>query len=58
MEEFHNWVKYVQWAHVLVDAPTPPPLVVPLLVALPLAELMLGIVVAPLGATIPLVIET
>jgi hypothetical protein len=48
----------------LVDAPTPPPLVVPLLavvrllMALPLVEIMLKVVVAPLGATISLVIET
>jgi hypothetical protein len=52
--------------YVLMDAPTPPPLVVPplLVVALPLAlslplvELMLRITVAPLGAIVPLVIET
>jgi hypothetical protein len=51
---------------VLMDAPTPPPLVVsplsmaplPLAFLLPLAELMLKVVVAPLGATIPIVIET
>jgi hypothetical protein len=49
-----------------MDAPAPPPsivpplLMVPLLVALPLplVELMLGVVVAPLKVTIPLVIET
>jgi hypothetical protein len=51
---------------VLVDAPTPPPLIVPpllmapLLVALsfPFVELMLRVVDAPLGATILIVIET
>jgi ABC-type methionine transport system permease subunit len=51
--------------HVLVDAFAPPPLVVPpllvvpLLVALllPFTELMLGVAIAPLGATIPLVIK-
>jgi hypothetical protein len=50
--------------YVLMDAPTPPPLVVPplavvpLLLAhsLPLAKLMLRIAIAPLGAIIPLVI--
>jgi len=52
--------------HVLVDVPTPPPPVVPPLpvvplpmaFSLPLVKLMLGVVVAPLGAIIPVVIET
>jgi hypothetical protein len=58
--------------YVLVDAPTPSPpivpplqmvpplLVVPLSLAflLPLTELMSRVVIAPLGATIPLVIKT
>jgi hypothetical protein len=62
-EKFHNWIKYVQW--VLVDALTPPsPVVPPFLVAqlplefpLPLVKLMSGVIVPPLGATIPLVIK-
>jgi hypothetical protein len=47
-----------------MDALTPPPLVVPPLVvvplplALPLAKLMSRVAIAPLGAIIPLVIET
>ncbi len=52
--------------YVLMDAPTPPPLVVPplpvvalpLALLLPLVELMPRITVAPLGAIVSLVIET
>jgi hypothetical protein len=49
-----------------MDAPTPPPLVVPpflvtplpLALLLPFVELMLGVAIAPFGAIIPLVIKT
>jgi hypothetical protein len=43
-----------------MDAPATPLLVAPLPMAFsfPLAELMLGVVVAPLGAIIPIVIKT
>jgi hypothetical protein len=49
-----------------VDALAPPPLVVPPLLVvplpmallLPLAELMLRVTIAPLGAIIPVMIET
>jgi hypothetical protein len=52
--------------YVLVDAPTPLPLVVPpfpmaplpLAFSLPLTKLMSRVVIVPLGATIPLMIET
>jgi hypothetical protein len=52
--------------YVLVDAPTPPPPIVPplpmaplsLAFSLPFTELMSRVIVAPLGATIPLMIET
>jgi hypothetical protein len=58
--------------YVLMDAPTPPPPIVPPLpmvpplpvaplslpFSLPLTELMSRVIGAPLGATIPLVIET
>jgi hypothetical protein len=68
-EKIHNWVKYGQW--VLVDAPTPPPIVIPpppivppflvaplpLAFSLPLAKLMPRVIVPPLGATIPLMIN-
>jgi hypothetical protein len=43
--------------YVLMDAPTPPPLVVPPLL-FPLVELMPRIAITPFGARIPLVIET
>jgi hypothetical protein len=52
--------------YILMDALAPPPPIVPpfLMVPLPptiflpLAELLLGVIVAPLGAIIPLMIET
>jgi len=53
-------------SYVLMDAPTPLPSIVPplpmaplpLAFSLPLTELMLKVVIAPLGATIPLTIKT
>jgi hypothetical protein len=52
--------------HVLMHAPAPPPPIVPplpmvplpLIILLSLAELLLGVIVASLGAIIPLMIET
>jgi hypothetical protein len=49
-----------------MDAPSPPPpivppllmVLIPLTLPLPFAKLMLGVIVAPLGVTIPLVIKT
>jgi hypothetical protein len=65
MKEFHNWVKFKQWTLCTNGCPITPPLVVPpLLVApLPLALpfplfKLLGVVVAPPRATIPLMIKT
>jgi hypothetical protein len=48
-----------------MDAPTPPPLIVPplpmaplpLIILFPLVERLLGVVVAPLGVIIPLMIK-